>query len=75
MKITNLYRYTGEDGTVDTMVKLPMEYESMYRLTAENGKVLTNGETVAKVIDIPVADLEKWSETKEPEVTEEGETE
>lgn len=75
MKITNLYRYHGEGGTVDTLVLLPMEHEDMYRLEAEAGKVLTNGENTVAVIDIPVADLEKWSEIDAPIESEEGEAE
>ena len=67
MQIKNLYRYRGEGGTVDTTVLLPMEHEDMYRLSADAGKILVNGKgtetvIVATVIDIPVADLEKWEE-------------
>ena len=82
MQKINLYRYKGEGGTVDTLVKLPMEYEEMYRLVADEGKVLTNGDVITTVIDIPVADLEKWSEIIAPveeieeiEEIEEGEAE
>lgn len=75
MKITNLYRYHGEGGTVDTLVLLPMEHEDMYRLEAEEGKMLTNGEITETVIDIPKADLERWSEIDAPIESEEGDAE
>lgn len=66
MKITNLYRYHGENGTVDTTVLLPLDHKDRYRIEASNYMALTNGETVTTVIDIPVADLEKWSEIEAP---------
>lgn len=73
MQALNLYRYRGENGTVDTTVLLPMEHENMYRLIADVGMTLTDGEGVTDVIDIPVAELEKWSEIKAPEKIEDGE--
>lgn len=67
MKITKLYRYHGEGGTVDTTVLLPMEHEDMLRIEADEGKYLVKGkdtETVFfdKVRDIPVDDLGNWEE-------------
>ena len=62
MIIKNLYRYRGEGGTVDTTVLLPIEHEDMYRLCADDGKILTDGEKTASVIDIPASDIDKWAE-------------
>lgn len=73
MKIINSYRYVGENGTVDTTVLLPMEHEERRRLIADEGMALTDGENIATVIDIPITDVDKWSEIVEPIVTEEGE--
>lgn len=73
MQKIKLYRYRGENGTVDTTVLLPMEHEDMYRLLADAGKALTDGEAIVGVRDIPVADLEKWSEIDAPAPTEDGE--
>lgn len=75
MTKTKMYRYYGEGGAVDTKILLPMEHDDMWQLKADVGKVLTDGETVAEVINIPVADLEKWSEIDKPELSEEGEAE
>lgn len=74
MKVKDLYRYEGVNGgVVYSTVLLPMEHELYKRLVATNGKVLTDGEKIAHVIDIPAADLEKWSQIDAPELTEEGE--
>jgi hypothetical protein len=72
MQIKNLYRYRGEGGTVDTTVLLPLEHEDMYRLSADAGKILTDGENDVSVIDIPVADLDRWTEIDEPTEDAEG---
>lgn len=73
MKVTKLYRYRGENGVVDTTVLLPMAHEDRFRLDADEGMALTDGETVHSVIDIPAADLEMWSEIEAPDLTEDGE--
>ena len=75
MIVRDLHRYHGENGTVDTLVQLPMESEPMKRIEADPGMVLTDGETVAAVLDIPAADLDKWYEIEAtpedaPEATE-----
>lgn len=74
MKITNLYRYHGDGGTVDTPVLLPMEYELRKRLEADDGMVLTDGELTATVIDIPADEIIRWTEIPAPEA-EDGEAE
>lgn len=73
MQKTDLYRYHGEGGVVDTLVLLPAPYELRKRIAADEGMLLTDGETTAKVIDIPVEDIERWTEIPEPELTEGGE--
>ena len=73
MIVRDLYRYRGENGTIDTLVKLPMECELLKRLQAEEGCLLTDGVTTAEVIDIPAEDLDKWSEIPAPDMETTGE--
>lgn len=74
MKVTNLYRYHGDGGTVDTPVLLPMEHEVRQRLEADAGMVLTDGEIMVSVIDIPADEVAGWAEIPAPEV-EDGDAE
>lgn len=67
-KIT-LYKYTRADGgTTVSPVKPDCEYTEMVRLVADEGKALTNGETVASCVDTDTA--EGWTEIDAPEETE-----
>lgn len=62
----DLYRYVGRNGIITTLVHLDdAKYYPMYRLIAEEGKVLTNGEQVVSSIDIFAEDLGKWTEIDE----------
>lgn len=62
----NLYRYFGRNGMITSLVLLDnIEHLLMYRLIAEDGKVLTDGEQVVKSIDIFAEDLGKWTEIDE----------
>ena len=62
----DLYRYTGRNGIITSLVYLEdVKYYQMYRLIAEDGKMLTNGEQVVKSIDIFAEDLSKWTEINE----------
>ena len=59
----NLYRYFGRNGMITSLVLLDnIEHLLMYRLIAEDGKMLTNGEQVIKSIDIFAEDLSEWTE-------------
>ena len=62
-----IYRYVGSNGVIDSPIKLPMEYTLRYRLIADEGKELVNGDTVATVIDVDVDDVDKWVEQDAPE--------
>jgi hypothetical protein len=42
-----------------------MQKKQMYRLIADEGKVLTDGKMFAKVIDILAENLHKWQEVDE----------
>lgn len=64
-KIT-LYKYTRADGgTTVSPVKPECEYTEMVRLVADEGKALTNGETVTSCVDTDSA--EGWTEIDAPE--------
>ena len=67
MIIKDLYRYHGENGAIDTLIKLPMEFDAMLRIEAEPGMVLTDGEDTATVRDIPTAELDNWYEIESDE--------
>ena len=62
----NLYRYTGRNGIITSLVHLEdAKFFPMYRLIADKGKVLTNGEVTLKSIDIFAEDLGNWTEIDE----------
>lgn len=62
----DLYRYTGRNGIITSLVHLEdAKYYPMYRLIADEGKLLTNGELEVKSIDIFAEDLSKWTEINE----------
>jgi hypothetical protein len=62
----NLYRYIGRNGIITSLVHLDdAKYYPMYRLIADEGKMLTDGELIVKSIDIFAEDLDKWTEIDE----------
>lgn len=64
-KIT-LYKYTRADGgTTVSPIKPECEYTEMYRLVADEGKVLTDGETITSCTD--TTEVDKWQEVDAPE--------
>ena len=67
MQTITLYRYPRPDGGVTTSPVKPDagEYSLKYRLIAEEGKLLTDGTTVAGCVD--VESPEGWTETDAPE--------
>lgn len=66
-----IYRYVGSNGVIDSPIKLPMDYTLRYRLIADEGKELVNGDTTATVIDVDASDVDRWSEQDAPKQTEE----
>ena len=67
MQIINLYRYTRPDGGVSVSPVKPVgEYESMYRLVADEGMALTkDGENLTSCAD--VESVEGWYEVESAE--------
>lgn len=69
MQRITLYKYTRTDGgTTVSPVKPDCEYTEEVRLVADEGKALTNGETVTACVDTDSA--EGWTEIDAPEETE-----
>ena len=61
MKIVNLYKYIRDDGGATvSLVKPNAEYVEMFRLIADEGKELMNGDVRTPCID--VEHTEGWTE-------------
>lgn len=66
MKKIKLYRYVGRNGSVTTPVLLDdIKHYVYYHLSADETKILTNGEKKAYAIDVPEEELGQWREIKE----------
>lgn len=62
----NLYRYLGKNGIITSLVLLEgINHIPMYRIFADEGKLLTNGETTTKAIDIFAEDIDNWKEVED----------
>lgn len=70
MQTIPLYRYTRPDGgvTVST-VKPSVDYTELFRLVADEGYTLTNGETTTACIDTDNPD--NWTEIEDTETVDE----
>lgn len=65
MQIITLYRYERAGGGITVSpIKPDAEYTEMYRLVADEGKALTNGEITTTCTD--VKSTEGWSEIDAP---------
>ena len=65
MEIVNLYKYIRDDGgTTVSPMKPNTEYTEMFRLIADEGKELINGDVHTPCID--VESTEGWSEIDAP---------
>lgn len=63
MKIKPIYIYTGENGAIQTPVKLPMqETKQMRRLIADEGKIIKKGDIESTAIDVEIDDVNNWQE-------------
>ena len=61
MEIINLYKYNREEGKVTVSpIKPDKEYTELYRLIADEGKILVNGDMVERCID--VYSVDGWQE-------------
>jgi hypothetical protein len=68
MQIITLYKYKRADGgiTVSPINPHPKKFDSMYRIVADEGKVLTNGITKTTCADIEIDDFFNWREIDAP---------
>ena len=59
-----LYKYKREDGgiTVSPIMPEGKEYSIGYRLIADEGKVLTNGEITVPCVDVSAEKKSAWTE-------------
>jgi hypothetical protein len=72
MQTINLYKYIREDGgTTISPVKPDCEYTEMYRLVADEGKILVNGDILTYCTD--VENPEGWSEVVDIYIPEDDE--
>ena len=62
MKVVNLYKYTGNNGTDITPVDLGIPCEEMKRLVADEGKELVKGDSRLSCIDVLPVDVGHWEE-------------
>ena len=68
MQIIPLYKYQREDGgiTVSPRDPYPKSYEPMYRIVADDGKILTNGRDTTYCADVPSEEYYDWEEIDAP---------
>jgi hypothetical protein len=65
MQIIPLYRYTRPKGGVTVSpIKPECEYTELFRLVANDGMALTNGETTTYCVD--TGTMEGWAEVEAP---------
>lgn len=73
MRNITLYRYKRDGGGITVSPKKPnVPYTTLHRLVADEGKVLTDGETVTLCIDVDSP--EGWTEIEDPEASKEDKT-
>lgn len=68
MQIINLYKYERVGGgiTVSPINPYPKTFHPMYRMVADEGKVLTNGIIETTCTDIETGDFLNWQEIDAP---------
>jgi hypothetical protein len=65
MQIINLYKYIREGGgTTVSPIKPDCEYTAMYRIVADDNKILVNGEI--ETVSADVYSLDGWEEVDAP---------
>lgn len=63
MKKLTRYRYLGTNGVLETDIELPGVYNTtFYRLIADEGKLLTNGEITTPTVITNEKELANWTE-------------
>lgn len=73
MQNITLYRYERDGGGITVSPKKPDKpYTTLHRLVADEGKALTDGETVTICVDVDSP--EGWWEIEDPEAAKEERT-
>jgi hypothetical protein len=68
MKKIKMYRYIGLNGTLTTYILLDgVKHTVRYHLSADEGKLLTDGDKKAKIVEIDAENLDNWYEINDPE--------
>lgn len=68
MKKIKKYRYYGRNGILTTFILLDgINRTEIYELTADSGKILTDGERQVYTISVYEENLDKWIEIDDPE--------
>lgn len=63
MKGIVIYRYLGTNGVIESPVHLEDTYYTrLIQMTADEGKVLTNGVTELDVVRVPEEEVQNWTE-------------
>lgn len=65
MTKTAYYTYLGTNGTITSPIHLEdIYYIVRYRLVADKGYLLTDGERKVKTITVPAEEVSLWTEIK-----------
>lgn len=71
MNNITLYKYNRPDGGINiSPIKPDTEHTTLHRLIADEGKILTDGETLTSVIDTYTPEVWTEIDAPEPEETE-----
>ena len=63
MTSRKIYRYLGRNGILTTYILIEgANYIPLVELTADKGKVLTNGEKTVYAVVVEESDVNSWSE-------------
>ena len=58
-----IYKYLGTNGVIESPVHLEDTYYTrLIQMTADEGKVLTNGVTELDVVRVPEEEVQNWTE-------------
>lgn len=58
-----MYRYLGTNGVIESPVHLEdIYYVRLVRLSADEGKMLTNGQVKKSIVTVPEEEESAWSE-------------
>lgn len=58
-----MYRYLGRNGILTTYILIEdAKYIPLIELTADEGKILTNGEKTVHAVVVEESDVNAWSE-------------